>query len=286
MGFSPLCKDDSRACRFVPPGLTFWPANPRLGLLPPSVLRNGTFAARFGSSRQGNGGTFDRQTGCRLPHARRSLRRRHNGSPGRAMRRAGSCSASSVISPPWPPSTRMRSRSTARTRCARCSRIRSATFSCLRSRPALLCFALWREAQCFLDSDGCGGDLKGLSRRVTYGAAGLFYAVFASVAFSMMIGAGRQDTDDTVRDWTAWLLGKPMGPWLLGAVGLVDYRGGASASASPAFAPSSKIGSTLDRQAAPGWSRRSACLGSSDPRARVLDHRRVPDLRRDRLQRA
>jgi hypothetical protein len=84
----------------------------------------------------------------------------------------------------------------------------------------LMCFALWREAQCFLDSDGCGSDLKGLSRRVIYGAAGLFYAVFASVAFSMMIGAGRQNTDDAVRDWTAWLLGKPMGPWLVGAVGL------------------------------------------------------------------
>ena len=84
----------------------------------------------------------------------------------------------------------------------------------------LLCFALWREAQCFLDADGCGGDLKGLSRRLTYGAAGLFYAMFGAVALSMMIGAGRQDTDSAVRDWTAWLLGQPMGQWLVGAIGL------------------------------------------------------------------
>jgi hypothetical protein len=84
----------------------------------------------------------------------------------------------------------------------------------------LLCFALWREAQCFLDSDRCGGDFKGLARRATYGGAGLFYAAFGSVAFSMMIGAGRQDTDSAVRDWTAWLLGQPMGQWVVAAVGL------------------------------------------------------------------
>jgi len=84
----------------------------------------------------------------------------------------------------------------------------------------LLCFALWREAQCFLDADGCGDDLRGRARRAAYGAAGVFYAAFASVAFSMMIGAGTRSTDSAVHDWTAWLLGKPMGQWLVGALGL------------------------------------------------------------------
>jgi hypothetical protein len=84
----------------------------------------------------------------------------------------------------------------------------------------LMCFALWRELQCFTDSDRCGRDLKGLSRRIMYGAAGLFYAGFAFVAVSMIVGASAGSTDSTVRDWTAWLLGKPFGQWLIGAAGL------------------------------------------------------------------
>lgn len=86
----------------------------------------------------------------------------------------------------------------------------------------LLCFAFWREAQCFADADGCGKELKGIARRTTYGAAGIFYAAFASVAVSMVLGArsANADTERTVRDWTAWLLGKPMGQWLIAFVGL------------------------------------------------------------------
>ena len=37
----------------------------------------------------------------------------------------------------------------------------------------LLCFACWRAVQSLLDTDHCGGDLKGLWRRLVYGAAGL-----------------------------------------------------------------------------------------------------------------
>jgi hypothetical protein len=84
----------------------------------------------------------------------------------------------------------------------------------------LLCFAFWREAQCFGDADRCGRDVKGLTRRITYGAAGLFYAAFAVVALSMIAGASAGSTDSAVRDWTAWLLSKPMGQWLTGAVGI------------------------------------------------------------------
>jgi hypothetical protein len=84
----------------------------------------------------------------------------------------------------------------------------------------LMCFALWREAQCFGDADGCGRDIKGMARRITYGAAGLFYVAFAAVAVSMIGGLSAGSTDSAVRDWTAWLLSKPMGQWLTGAVGI------------------------------------------------------------------
>jgi hypothetical protein len=88
----------------------------------------------------------------------------------------------------------------------------------------LLCFAFWRGAQCFVDADDSGNKLKGIARRLAYGAAGVFYAAFASVAISMVLGArganADTDTDATLRDWTGWLLGKPMGQWLIASVGV------------------------------------------------------------------
>jgi hypothetical protein len=86
----------------------------------------------------------------------------------------------------------------------------------------LLCFAFWRETQCFADTDDCGHDIKGMARRISYGAAGLFYAGFASVALSMLVGIRGSSTnvDATVRDWTAWMLGKPMGQWLIASAGI------------------------------------------------------------------
>ncbi len=90
----------------------------------------------------------------------------------------------------------------------------------------LLCFACWRAAQSLLDVDACGHDLKGTWRRVIYGAAGLFYVGFAAVAASMIFGYARASTDQQVRDWTAWLLGKPAGQWIVAAAGLAIIAGG------------------------------------------------------------
>jgi uncharacterized protein DUF1206 len=84
----------------------------------------------------------------------------------------------------------------------------------------LLCFAAWRSAQCLIDADGCGRDIKGVSKRVVYGAAALFYTGFALVALSMIFGRRTGSGDSAVRDWTAWLLAQPLGQWLVGAVGI------------------------------------------------------------------
>jgi hypothetical protein len=83
----------------------------------------------------------------------------------------------------------------------------------------LMCFALWREVQCFLDADRYGGDLKGMARRAVYGAAGLFYAGFASVAASMVAGVHTGKTDRAVHGWTALLLAQPFGRAAVAAVG-------------------------------------------------------------------
>ena len=89
----------------------------------------------------------------------------------------------------------------------------------------LLCFACWRAAQSILDTDACGNDLRGLWRRVVYGGAALFYIAFASVAVSMIFGYARDSSDAMVRDWTAWLLGKPAGRWLVLGAGLAVMAG-------------------------------------------------------------
>ena len=84
----------------------------------------------------------------------------------------------------------------------------------------LICFALWREAQCVLDLDRCGSDLKGWMRRAVYGAAGLFYIAFASVALSLLVGIHTATTERAVHDWTGWLLGQPFGEFAVGAIGV------------------------------------------------------------------
>ena len=107
----------------------------------------------------------------------------------------------------------------------------------------LLCFACWRAVQSLLDTDHCGGDLKGLWRRLVYGAAGLFYVGFASVALSMIFGYAHGSSDQVVRDWTAWLLARPAGQWIVAAAGLAMMAGG-SGPASPDCARNSRGAST------------------------------------------
>jgi hypothetical protein len=62
-----------------------------------------------------------------------------------------------------------------------------------------------------MDADHCGHDLKGWARRLVYGTAALFYAGFASVAASILLGWDSSGNSEHVaRDWTAWLLAKPL----------------------------------------------------------------------------
>ena len=91
----------------------------------------------------------------------------------------------------------------------------------------LACFALWRAAQAGLDADRCGSDLSGSMRRLMYGFAALFYAGFAATCVSMLFDWDRTgSTDRLARDWTAWLLGKPFGAWILLAVGIAIVGSG------------------------------------------------------------
>jgi hypothetical protein len=90
----------------------------------------------------------------------------------------------------------------------------------------LLCFGLWRLSQFLIDPDCYGRDTKGWARRGIYGLAGLFYIGFAAVAAAMLLGAATGDTDSAVHDWTAWLLAKPAGRWMIGGIGLIVFASG------------------------------------------------------------
>jgi hypothetical protein len=96
----------------------------------------------------------------------------------------------------------------------------------------LLCFGLWRTSQCVIDPDCYGCDAKGWTRRGIYGLAGLFYIGFAVVAAAMIVGLATGDTDSSIRDWTAWLLSKPAGRWLIGAIGLIVLGSGIGTAVS------------------------------------------------------
>jgi hypothetical protein len=90
----------------------------------------------------------------------------------------------------------------------------------------LACFALWRLAQAFLDIDGFGADWRGLARRGIYAAAALFYAGFASITLSMLIGLRTASAEHAVHDWTARLLAYRFGDVALGVIGLAIIAGG------------------------------------------------------------
>jgi hypothetical protein len=83
----------------------------------------------------------------------------------------------------------------------------------------LVCFAVWRLTQAVFDADHHGRSLAGIARRATYAGAAVFYVGFALVAISMMIGWDHGGSSDQW-GWTAWLFAKPLGRWLVGAIGL------------------------------------------------------------------
>jgi hypothetical protein len=89
----------------------------------------------------------------------------------------------------------------------------------------LLGFALWRLVEGLTDADRRGTSAKGLAVRGAHLiSAGLYLGLAASAA-SLSLGLGMSGGDG-MHDWTAWLLGKPFGRWLVALVGLAVVGGG------------------------------------------------------------
>jgi hypothetical protein len=85
----------------------------------------------------------------------------------------------------------------------------------------LLCFAAWRLVQALLDADHRGDDAKALLHRASYGVAAVFYIGFAFAALSALVDRSPSaSSDQFAHDWTAWILAKPFGQWIVGAIGV------------------------------------------------------------------
>ena len=105
----------------------------------------------------------------------------------------------------------------------------------------LLGFALWRFVEGLTDADRRGTSPKGLVVRAAHIGSAVIYTGLAITAGSLALGLGRARGGDGMQDWTAWLLSKPFGLWLVGLIGLGVMAGGV------AFLVEAATGKVTDR---------------------------------------
>ncbi|GGH09744.1 membrane protein [Alsobacter metallidurans] len=96
----------------------------------------------------------------------------------------------------------------------------------------LLCFAAWRVAQAVFDADHLGSRPKSIVRRIGYGAGAVVNGGLAISAASLIFAfsGGGSGGDQSARDWTAYLLQLPFGPFLVGAAGATVIGAGCAAA--------------------------------------------------------
>ncbi len=75
----------------------------------------------------------------------------------------------------------------------------------------LLCFAGWRFAQCFFDTERHGHSLYGLMRRGVLAGSSLFYIALAAAAVRVTFAHRRTSEDQSAREWTQWVMAQPLG---------------------------------------------------------------------------
>ena len=82
-------------------------------------------------------------------------------------------------------------------------------------------YTLWRLMQAIADTEHQGSDGKGLITRFGYAMSGLIYGGFAVTTVQLLTGTGtHRDEEKSSQEWTATLLAQPLGPWLVGTIGV------------------------------------------------------------------
>ena len=98
----------------------------------------------------------------------------------------------------------------------------------------LLGFAIWRVIQSVFDFDDCGSDKTGVARRLAMLGGAAVNAALSALALCILFGFPVLRNEDAVaRDWTAWLLAKPFGQWLVMLVGPALSSPGLALSGRP-----------------------------------------------------
>jgi hypothetical protein len=90
----------------------------------------------------------------------------------------------------------------------------------------LLGYAVWRFVQAAKDTEGKGSEPKGLLARAGYAGVGVLYLGLAFSALRLLLGSGGSGGQQQAQDWTARLLGQPMGAWLVGLAGVAVITNG------------------------------------------------------------
>jgi hypothetical protein len=85
----------------------------------------------------------------------------------------------------------------------------------------ILGYALWRFLQAGLDTDNEGADAKGIGKRLGNAATGAIHVGLALSALQLLqTGNAGKNSDTSAKGWTAELLSKPFGQWLVALVGV------------------------------------------------------------------
>ncbi|SCY25112.1 DUF1206 domain-containing protein [Microvirga guangxiensis] len=83
-------------------------------------------------------------------------------------------------------------------------------------------FCIWRVVEALTDADQRGSDMKGWAIRGAHLISGIIYAGLAISALNLALGRESGGGEDqAAQDWTAWLMSKPFGLWLVGLIGLI-----------------------------------------------------------------
>jgi hypothetical protein len=103
----------------------------------------------------------------------------------------------------------------------------------------MVCFALWRIAQGFLDADNLGIGPRAAVRRAGYALSSMAYLGIAAIAAGIVLRLPSQ-TSTSSKGWAAWLLSWPLGSFALGIIGAGFLGVGATTALKAYRAPFKK----------------------------------------------
>jgi hypothetical protein len=83
-------------------------------------------------------------------------------------------------------------------------------------------YALWRIVEATLDPEGVGTDAGGMIKRAAYVVSGISYLGLSVWCAWIVLGNDSdQRSGNSQQEWTAELLNRPFGPWIVGAIGAI-----------------------------------------------------------------